>query len=114
MKIVLAGGGSGGHFYPLVAVAEALEDLAKERTLIEPELFYIGPPPFDSEALAEHEITYVSGSAGRLRRYSSILNFFDLFKTAWGIVRATMTLFRLYPDVVFSTGGFAAFPTLYA
>jgi len=114
MKIVLAGGGSGGHFYPLIAVAEALEGLAKERTLIEPELFYVGPPPFDSEALVEHEITYIPGSAGRMRRYSSILNFFDVFKTGWGIVRATMGLFRLYPDVVFSTGGFAAFPTLYA
>ena len=114
MKIVLAGGGSGGHFYPLIAVAEALEDLAKERTLIEPEFFYVGPPPFDNQALLEHEITYIPGSAGRVRRYSSIANFFDIFKTARGILQSIMGLFRLYPDVVFSTGGFAAFPTLYA
>lgn len=114
MKIALVGGGSGGHFYPLIAVAEALEDITKDRKLIEPDLYYIGPVPFDSETLLEHEIQYVPGSAGRTRRYFSILNIFDVFKTALGIVRALLTLFRIYPDVIFSTGGFAAFPTLYA
>ena len=68
MKVVLTGGGSGGHFYPLVAVAEALEDITKEKKLIEPELSYIGPEPFDSAALLEHEITYRSSAAGKLRR----------------------------------------------
>jgi len=114
MRIVLTGGGSGGHFYPLIAVAEALEDFVKERKLIEPELFYVGPPPFDGTALVEHEITYLPSSAGKMRHHSSILNFFDIFKTAWGIIQTTPGLFRLYPDIVFSTGGFAAFPTLWA
>ncbi|MEK7069095.1 MAG: UDP-N-acetylglucosamine--N-acetylmuramyl-(pentapeptide) pyrophosphoryl-undecaprenol N-acetylglucosamine transferase [Patescibacteria group bacterium] len=114
MKIVFAGGGSGGHFYPLIAVAEALEDIAREKKLIEPEFFYIGPEPFDHAALLEHEIEYRSSSAGKLRRYPSIHNIFDLFRTAFGIVRSIFQLFRIYPDVVFSTGGFAAFPTLYA
>ncbi|MBI2612717.1 UDP-N-acetylglucosamine--N-acetylmuramyl-(pentapeptide) pyrophosphoryl-undecaprenol N-acetylglucosamine transferase [Candidatus Kaiserbacteria bacterium] len=114
MKIVLAGGGSGGHFYPLVAVTEALEDIAKEKKLIEPDLFYIGPEPFDRAALLEHEISYIPSPAGKLRRYPSLLNVLDLFKTAWGIFKSIMTLYRLYPDVVFSSGGFAAFPTLWA
>ncbi|OGG69566.1 hypothetical protein A3F27_00395 [Candidatus Kaiserbacteria bacterium RIFCSPHIGHO2_12_FULL_53_13] len=114
MKIALTGGGTGGHFYPLIAVSEAIEDLAKERTLIEPELFYIGPDVFDTAALHEHDIVYVKNQAGRMRRYASILNFFDIFKTAWGIISGTVNLFRIYPDVVFSTGGFAAYPTLFA
>ena len=114
MKIVLAGGGSGGHFYPLIAVAEALEDLTKEKKLIEPELFYIGPEPFDRAALLEHEIEYRPSPAGKLRRYPSLLNVFGLFKTFSGVVRSIFLLYGLYPDVVFSTGGFAAFPTLYA
>lgn len=114
MKIVLAGGGSGGHFYPLIAVAEALEGIAKEKTLIEPKLYYIGPEPFDRTALLEHEIEYRPSAAGRIRRYPSILNFFDLFKTFFGIIGSIFQLFSIYPDVVFSTGGFAAFPTLWA
>lgn len=114
MRIVLTGGGTGGHFYPLIAVAEAIEDLTAEKKLLEPDLFYIGPEPFDRTALLEHEIAYEAGTAGRMRRYRSILNVLDAFKTGWGILSATLQLYRLYPDVVFSTGGYAAFPTLYA
>jgi len=114
MRIVLTGGGTGGHFYPLIAVAESLEKIAEERTLIEPELFYVGPSPFDPRALAEHAITPIFSPAGKKRAYSSILNVFDIFKTGWGLVQSLFIMFRLYPDAVFSTGGYAAFPTLWA
>lgn len=114
MRIVLVGGGTGGHFYPLIAVAEAIEDICLERTLIEPELFYVGPPAFDAEALLEHDIVYVPSTAGKVRRYRSILNVLSVFINTIGIIRSTAQLFHLYPDVVFSTGGFAAFPTLFA
>ena len=46
--------------------------------------------------------------------YFSILNFFDSFRTAWGIVRATIRIFFLYPDVVFGKGGYGSVPTLFA
>ena len=114
MKIALVGGGTGGHFYPLVAVAEALEDLCNAEKLLMPELVYIGPPPFDPAALLEHSIWHITTSAGKVRRYSSILNVFDTFKTAFSIVHAIPLLYKLYPDVIFSTGGFAAFPLLVA
>lgn len=114
MRIVLAGGGTGGHFYPLVAVGEAIQEVAAERNLIEPELVYVGPPPFDMAALLEHDIIYQKSPAGKLRRYASALNFLDFFKTSYGIFRATLHLYHLYPDIVFSTGGYAAFPTVAA
>ncbi len=114
MKIVMTGGGTGGHFYPHIAVAEAIEDICKERVLVEPELFYVGPKPFDAEALLEHDIIYKPSPAGKMRRYPSLLNVFGVFSTAIGIIRSTAQLFGLYPDVVFSTGGYGAFPTLYA
>ena len=40
--------------------------------------------------------------------------FLGVLTTAMGIIRAGMRLFSLYPDVIFSTGGYAAFPTLFA
>src|SRR4051812_33144224 len=114
MRIGLTGGGTGGHFYPLIAVAEAVEDLCKERAFLEPELYYIGPAPFDTLALQEHDIEYRPSPAGRVRRYPSVLNLFDAFKTFAGVIGSIFQLFSLYPDVIFSTGGYAAFPTLYA
>ncbi len=114
MRIVLLGGGTGGHFYPLIATAEAVEDICAERTLLEPELYYIGPAPFDPPTLLEHGIIYKAGTAGKMRRWGSVLNIFDGLKTAIGVLRALPQMFHLYPDVVFSTGGYAAFPALVA
>ncbi len=114
MRIVFTGGGSGGHFYPLIAVAEHIEDLVDERRLVSPELYYIGPPAFDPAALADHDIEYRRSPAGKKRNYRSILNVLDAFKTGWGIIQSIFQLFSIYPDVVVSTGGYAAFPTLCA
>ncbi|HVM73845.1 MAG TPA: UDP-N-acetylglucosamine--N-acetylmuramyl-(pentapeptide) pyrophosphoryl-undecaprenol N-acetylglucosamine transferase [Candidatus Paceibacterota bacterium] len=114
MKIVLTGSGTGGHFYPLIAVAEAIEDITTERKLIEPELIYMGPAPFDKTALFEHEIEYKPSTAGKMYPHGSILNVLSVFSIVSGVVQTTIQLFNLYPDVVFSTGGFAAFPTLFA
>ncbi len=114
MRIVLIGGGTGGHFYPLIAIAEGIEAICKERTLLEPELFYLGPEPFDGNALLEHDIIHVQSPAGKVRRYTSILNIFSFVSTFAGIIKSIFLLYKLYPDVIFSTGGYAAFPTLYA
>lgn len=114
MKILLTGGGTGGHFYPVIAVAEAIRDLAKERKLLEPLLYYAAPEPYNAEALAANDITFVRTRAGKLRRHFSVLNFFDFFKTAWGVIVSVFRIFFLYPDVVFGKGGYGSFPTLLA
>lgn len=114
MKILFTGGGSGGHFYPVIAVAEAVNEATRERKLLEPQLYYAAPDPYDRELLIANNITFVPTAAGKVRRYFSILNFFDVFRTAWGVVRSVFRIFFLYPDVVFGAGGGASFPTLFA
>ncbi len=114
MKIVFTGGGTGGHFYPIIAVAEAVRDLASEHRLIAPRLFFIAPTPYDEEALFANEIMFVKCSAGKMRRYHSILNFTDLFVTLWGTLTCVISLFRIYPDVVFSKGGYTSVPVVLA
>lgn len=114
MKILLTGGGSGGHFYPIIAVAEAIRKISKEEKLLDPELFYMAPQKYDESALFENGIQYVESYAGKMRRYFSLLNFFDLFKTAAGVIKAIVTVWNIYPDVVFGKGGYVAFPVLLA
>lgn len=114
MKILFTGGGTAGHFYPLIAVAECIREEAKEQKLIEPQLYYAGPVPFDADALFANDIQFVRTSAGKVRRYFSLMNFVDFFKTAWGVTVSVFRIFFLYPDVVFSKGGYASFPTLLA
>ena len=114
MRILFTGGGSGGHFYPIVSIAQELNNLAKEKKLLELELFYMSPTPYNPGVLFENGITYKKNSAGKFRRYFSILNFFDLFKTGWGILISLYQIYRLYPDVIFGKGGYASFPALFA
>lgn len=114
MKIVFTGGGTGGHFYPIIAVAEALHELVKAKKLLEPELYFFGPSVLDERALYENDITFVPTPAGKMRRYFSLLNIVDSVKTAWGIAGTILSLYRLFPDVVFSKGGYGSVPTLIA
>jgi len=114
MKIGLTGGGTGGHFYPIIAVAEALRKQANDRKLVDLELYYFAPQPYDESALFENKITYVRVGAGKLRPYLSLENITDAFKTVAGVVTALRELYHIYPDVIFSKGGYVAFPVMLA
>jgi UDP-N-acetylglucosamine--N-acetylmuramyl-(pentapeptide) pyrophosphoryl-undecaprenol N-acetylglucosamine transferase len=114
MRIVLLGGGSGGHFYPLIAVARALRDIAEEERIVSMDIIMMGAKPFDLEALAEDNIQYEEVPAGKIRRYFSISNFSDSLKTLFGILRAIKKITLHPPDVVFSKGGYDSFPVLVA
>lgn len=109
MRIGLVGGGTGGHFYPLIAVAEVLQDHAEQ-----PEMLYFGPSPYDPELLQKHGIKYVYCPAGKLRRYFSLQNVIDIFRTIGGVFSAIGKLYRYYPDVIFSKGGYTSIPILVA
>jgi UDP-N-acetylglucosamine--N-acetylmuramyl-(pentapeptide) pyrophosphoryl-undecaprenol N-acetylglucosamine transferase len=114
MKILFTGGGSGGHFYPIIAVAEQIEKIVAERKLLPPALFYMAPDPTDERMLFDHNIEFVKIPAGKRRLYSSSRNIFDIFKMALGVVKAIFKMFSIYPDVIFGKGGYASFPALCA
>ncbi|MCX6715818.1 MAG: UDP-N-acetylglucosamine--N-acetylmuramyl-(pentapeptide) pyrophosphoryl-undecaprenol N-acetylglucosamine transferase [Candidatus Taylorbacteria bacterium] len=114
MKILFTGGGSGGHFYPIIAVVEALHDLVVERKIIPPELYYMAKEPYNARALFENDVKFMSISAGKIRRYFSILNITDVFKTIYGCIIALIRIYSLYPDVIFGKGGYVSFPALFA
>lgn len=113
MRIVFVGSGTGGHFYPLMAIAEALRaNDAQSGT--NADLYFIGPEPYDADALAAQRITYVYCPAGKRRVYRSFRNVIDLFKTAYGILVAFVKLLWLYPDAVMSKGGYTSVPVILA
>lgn len=114
MTIAFTGGGTGGHFYPIIAIAEALNDLVREKRLVEPKLYFLAPSPLDEKALFENSITYIYIPAGKVRRYASIQNITGFFTTCMGTLWAIASLFRLYPDVVVSKGGYGSVPTVLA
>ena len=114
MKIVFTGGGTGGHFYPLVAVAEKVNQIIDKEHIIGAKLYYISDNPYDKEILAENGLHFEKITTGKMRTYFSLKNFSDGLKTFFGLIGATFKLFSIYPDVVFGKGGYASFPTIFA
>jgi len=114
MKIAFAGGGSGGHFYPIIAVAQQIQEQVSKNKLLEPKLYYFAPEPYDKKLLFELNIKFVHITAGKMRKYFSVKNFFDFFKTGIGIMGALWSILMIFPDVIFSTGSYASFPVLFA
>ena len=114
IKILFTGGGTGGHFYPIIAVAEELNKMVDEKKIANVRLYYFSDAPYDEAALFENQIIFKEIKTGKLRTYFSIQNFFDIFKTIMGVINGFFAVFELYPDVVFAKGAYASFPTLFA
>lgn len=114
MKIVFTGGGTGGHFYPIIAVVQRVNKIIEKEKILQTKLYYVSDSPYDKELLFENGLIYEAVSAGKLRKYFSIKNFIDMFKTFFGVIGAIYKIYSIYPDVVFGKGGYASFPTLLA
>ena len=103
-RIVLSGGVSGGHTYPLVAVARVLRKRYPQGIEL---LFLGGGGVFEETAMKAEGIPMKRVLYGKMRRYFSFLNYLDFFKLPIGIVQALWHLLLFMPDVVFSKGGAA-------
>lgn len=118
MKIVLTGGGTGGHFYPIIAVAQEINNIVKENRLLTPTLYFMSTDSYNEGLLFENSITFQKVTSGKIRRKASplnyILNSIDFLKIGIGSVGAIWKMFFIYPDVVFGKGGYTSFPALLA
>jgi UDP-N-acetylglucosamine--N-acetylmuramyl-(pentapeptide) pyrophosphoryl-undecaprenol N-acetylglucosamine transferase len=114
MKIVFTGGQTGGHFYPIISVVQEIRKIIREEHLIEPTMYFMAPDAYNKGVLFDNGIIYKKVMSGKQRIYPSLLNFLDKFKIAFGILEATWKLFWIYPDVVFSKGGYGSVPVVFA
>lgn len=108
LHVVFTGGGTAGHVVPnLVLIDELKQEGCK--------ITYIGSADGIEKTMVESKaIDFRSISCGKLRRYFSFKNALDPFKIVLGIVQSFFLLGKLKPNVVFSKGGFVAFPVVVA
>ncbi len=118
MKILLTGGGSGGHITPLIAVVQSIKKTVIQNNLGQVEFVFIGPTArneFFEELMAREGIKVINISAGKFRRYFSWTNLADwLFKIPYSFLQALWFVFWNMPDIVFSKGGYGSVPVVYA
>ncbi|MCX7115906.1 MAG: undecaprenyldiphospho-muramoylpentapeptide beta-N-acetylglucosaminyltransferase [Gammaproteobacteria bacterium] len=108
IKIVLTGGGSAGHVTPNLALIEALESRGWR-------IDYIGSLAGIERDMVEREgIPYHAISTGKFRRHVVWKNLLEPFKVLRGIYQAFCHLRRIRPQIVFSKGGFVAFPVVFS
>ncbi|MCL5017518.1 MAG: UDP-N-acetylglucosamine--N-acetylmuramyl-(pentapeptide) pyrophosphoryl-undecaprenol N-acetylglucosamine transferase [Patescibacteria group bacterium] len=113
IRILLVGGGSGGHIYPLIAVAQKIEQLTKEHGNVELDLRYFGDAGGYKNILIANGVRCESIVSSKLRRYFSLQNFLDIFKFFAAIFQSLWKVFLFMPDAVFSKGGPGSLPILF-
>jgi UDP-N-acetylglucosamine--N-acetylmuramyl-(pentapeptide) pyrophosphoryl-undecaprenol N-acetylglucosamine transferase len=107
--VVFTGGGTAGHVFPGLAVAELLRRRGREH------IVWVGSSRGMERRLVEGRgIPFHGIPAGKLRRYLSVRNLIDVLKVAAGVVAAVVLLARLKPAVVFSKGGYVTVPVVLA
>ncbi len=102
--ILFTGGGSAGHVTPNLAI---IERVRREGWSVA----YAGSANgIERKLIEKRGLPYHAVATGKLRRYFSWQNFWDLFRIPWGILQAALLCRKIRPSVVFSKGGFVAFP----
>jgi UDP-N-acetylglucosamine--N-acetylmuramyl-(pentapeptide) pyrophosphoryl-undecaprenol N-acetylglucosamine transferase len=110
--VVFAGGGTGGHIFPGLAVADSFRALNPS----------VRVAWFGSSRGMDKSLVEASGKAdafygipsGKLRRYFSLQTIPDCAKIMAGFFKAFFLLAKLKPAALFSKGGYVSVPSCYA
>lgn len=110
MKVVIAGGGTGGHIFPAVAIGHALQRLRPGT-----ELLFVGANgKMEMEKVPQEGFKIVGLDIAGFNRSNLLKNLTLPFKLWKSRQQANKVISDFKPDVVVGVGGFASFPMLYA
>lgn len=109
-RAIISGGGTGGHIFPAIAIADALKTLDPGV-----EILFIGAKgrmEMEKVPRAGYQIQglWISG----LQRKLTIKNLIFPIKVIYSLIKADRILSKFTPDVVIGVGGYASGPTLRA
>ncbi|MDY6084344.1 MAG: undecaprenyldiphospho-muramoylpentapeptide beta-N-acetylglucosaminyltransferase [Dialister sp.] len=109
IRIILSGGGTGGHIYPAVTIAKELERLE------DVEILFVGTPrSMESKLVPQEGYAFQELPASGLKRALTLENIKILCRAAASMWKARKILKRFKPDVVIGTGGYVCGPILMA
>ncbi len=109
MKVIISGGGTGGHIYPALAIADTIKSKNPDAKIL-----FIGTKDgLESEIIPKYGYPIEFITVGYLKRKFSYHNVKSGLKLLKGLVQSKKILRKFSPDVVIGTGGFVSGPIVY-
>ena len=110
IKVLITGGGTGGHIFPAIAVAQKL----KQDSDIE-KIFYIGcKKNMEKKIVLEEKLDFYSINVSGMPRQKSLKLIKWFIELGFATIKSIYYISKLKPDVVFGTGGYVSGPVLLA
>ncbi len=106
MRVLIAAGGTGGHIYPGIAIAQQLR-----KNMVE--VFFVGRRKgIEAEIINKYKFLYKGIYSGSFPRKISIAFFNFFFKLIIGFIESVFILKKIKPEVIVGTGGYVSFPVI--
>ena len=109
-KVVIAGGGTGGHIYPAIGIAQALQRLDATVDIV----FIGGRDRLESKLIPQHDFRFMPISVAGFPRRLTLQWVPVLWKAFRGLTQSMHYMKKLKPDIIIGTGGYVSGPVLLA
>ncbi|CAM4042442.1 undecaprenyldiphospho-muramoylpentapeptide beta-N-acetylglucosaminyltransferase [Lederbergia lenta] len=110
MKIIVSGGGTGGHIYPALALIRTIKEEYPET-----EFLYIGTEKgLEADIIRRENIPFATINITGFKRSLSFENIKTIFRFLKGVTDSKKLLKEFKPDAVIGTGGYVCGPVVYA
>lgn len=110
IKIIISGGGTGGHIYPAIAIADAIKEMMPEASI----LFVGAEGKMEMEKVPQAGYEIIGLWISGLQRSLTWKNLSFPFKVIHSLLKAKKIVKDFKPDVVVGVGGYASGPTMKA
>lgn len=109
MKIIMTCGGTGGHIYPAIAIADKIKEMNPDA-----EILFIGTGrPLEKQLIpsAGYQLVFITASG--FNRKNLLKNFRTFFDVIKGSREAAQIISEFRPDAVIGTGGYVCGPVIF-
>jgi UDP-N-acetylglucosamine--N-acetylmuramyl-(pentapeptide) pyrophosphoryl-undecaprenol N-acetylglucosamine transferase len=109
LKIIISGGGTGGHIFPAIAIAKSIE-----KSVLDVEFLFVGANDrMEMQKVPAEGYRIIGLWISGIQRGFSKRNILFPFKVLHSIVKAKNIVKEFKPDLAIGTGGYASAPLLY-
>lgn len=107
MRVLISGGGTGGHIYPALSIVEEFKKDQNNQVL------YVGKKnSMESNIVPKHAINFKSITVEGFNRNNKFKNVFVVLKLIIGLIQSFFIILKFKPDIVIGTGGYVSGPVL--